>query len=71
MKLAEKLKKELVKTYREFGDEEAMLIRGKESYTGNEIANEIEKETEFGIEMVSTLLNLTIDLLNRNKINYK
>lgn len=65
----EKLKQLMVKTYRKFGDETALLIKDKRSYTGNEIAEEIENETEFGIKMVDNMIQLTIDLLKRDKIN--
>ena len=65
----EKLKQLMVATYRKFGDEKALLLKGKRSYTGNEIADEIENETEFGIEMVDNMIQLTINLLKRDKIN--
>ena len=65
----EKLKQLMVATYRKFGDEKALLLKGKRSYTGNEIADEIENETEFGIKMVDNMIQLTIDLLKRDKIN--
>jgi hypothetical protein len=65
----EKLKQSMVETYRKFGDEKAILVKGKYSYTGNEVAEEIENETEFGLGMIESIMQLTIDLLKRDKIN--
>lgn len=65
------LKKLVVEGYRKYGDDKALVIKGKKSYTGFEMAKEIEDETEFGIEMVSNILQLTIDLLKRNKMQMK
>lgn len=70
-KSIEKLKQLMITTYRKFGDEKALMLKGRFSYTGNEIAKEIENETEFGIEVLNSLLQLTIDLLKRNKIKMK
>ena len=67
-KLATELKVSMVKTYRKFGEKKGLITKGK-SWTGNEVADEIEQETEFGIHMVDMLLQLTIDLLKRDKIN--
>lgn len=66
--LEAKLKAVVVSTWRKMGDGRGLVTRGK-SYTGNKIADEIENETELGIEMMGMLLNLTIDLVNRDKIN--
>ena len=38
------------------------------TYTGYEISDEIKNDTEFGINQVGKLLNLSIDLISRNKI---
>lgn len=67
----DKLKSKVIETYKKFGDKKALLIRGHNSYTGFEIADEIEKETELGIEMMNSIIQLTIDLLSRDKINVK
>lgn len=64
-----KLKQSMIETYRKFGDDKAILIKGKKSYTGNEIAEEIENETDFGIEMINSIIKLSIDLLKRDKVN--
>jgi len=69
MDLTQKLKDKTISTYRKFGDDKAVLLKGKRSYTGHEIANEIENETEFGVRMLNNLLSLTIDLISRDKIN--
>ncbi len=66
----DELKDLMVKTYRKFGNEKAILLKGgKRSYTGDEIAEEIENETEFGINMLDNIIQLTIDLLKRDRIN--
>ena len=64
----ENIKQLMVARYRKIGDERALLIKGKHSYTGTEIADEIENETEFGIEILNNIFQLTIDLLKRDKI---
>lgn len=64
----EQLKKSLAETYRELGDGRIMN-RGQETYTGTQIAKEIEDETEIGIDMIDSVIQLTIDLLKRKKIN--
>jgi hypothetical protein len=67
--LSQKLKNTAVNTYRKIGEDKGLLLKGKNSYTGNEIADEIEKETEIGVEILEALLNLTIDLVKRDKRN--
>lgn len=71
MELTEQLKQHVASIYRKkYGDNPALTqlkIDGK-TYTGNEIANEIENETDFGVEQLKKLLNLTIDLIQRQKI---
>ena len=68
MDLTQKLKEKVVSRFLKFGDDKALLI-GKKTYTGNEIAKEIEDETEFGVETINKLLKLTIDLVARGKIS--
>jgi hypothetical protein len=63
------IKDKLVKTYRKHGDV-FMLADSKRTYTGNEIANEIEQETEFGMGCINNLIGLTVDLLSRNKMTW-
>lgn len=69
--LGEKLKNLLVGTYRKIGDKRALVHKegNKSSWTGNELADEIEKESVIGVKQIHLLLNLTIDLLKRGKIN--
>jgi hypothetical protein len=64
----EKLKQLMISTYRKIGDNKGFVMKGK-SYTGNQIAEEIENETELGVKIISNLLKLTIDLLKRDKLN--
>lgn len=63
------LKQDMINTYRKIGKNQGLLIRGKYCYTGDEIADEIEKESTFGISIVNMLINLTIDLVRRQKLN--
>ena len=64
----DKLKSSMISTYKKFGDKKA-LITGGRSYSGNEIAQEIENETEFGIGIIDNMIQLSIDLVSRDKIN--
>ncbi len=64
--LLESLKSNISNYYRGYGDG-TVLYKGEESYTGNQIANDVDNETEFGIEMVNNLINLTLDLITRGK----
>ena len=66
---AKELEKILVSTFLKYGDKTALLIKGKRSYTGNEIAEEIKNGTELGIQMMENILKLSINLLMRDKIN--
>lgn len=70
MDLTQKLKQKVINCYRKFGDNKAILLKGKRSYTGDQIANQIENETKLGFNILNNLLTLTIDLLSRDKINY-
>jgi len=63
------LKTKCVNTFRKKGDKNALIFKGKRKFTGNEIANEIEIESIIGVQMVNSLLQLTIDLLMRDKLN--
>jgi hypothetical protein len=67
------LKDKLVKSYRKYGDKPCLTVmdaQGGRQYTGNEVANEIQNETEFGIKCINNLIGLTIDLLSRNKMTW-
>lgn len=65
------LQKLMVETYNKFGSESAIVSIGGKSWTGSAIAKEIEDETEFGIEMVDNMIQLTIDLVKRQKVPVK
>lgn len=68
------LKDKLVKDFRKYGDKACLTVMGADGvkqYTGNEVANEIQNETEFGINCINTLIGLTIDLLSRNKMTWE
>lgn len=64
-----KLKQAMVSTYQRYGSETACVVRGGRSYTGHEIADEIENETDFGLTFLESILKLTIGLIKRDKIN--
>lgn len=64
------LKEKLIRTYRKHGDE-PYLRTSTRTYTGNEVADEIEQETEFGVKCIDTIIQLTIDLLARDKMKYE
>ena len=67
MENTEALKKNIIRIFTRMGDKKAVVI-GNKSYSGIELANEVENETEIGIDMVNKLIRLTIDLLTRDKI---
>lgn len=56
----EKIKMIMVETYRKIGNKKSW-VKGKRLYSGNEIANEIETATRFGIELVGNVIQLTIN----------
>jgi len=65
--LSEKLKQSVINRYKDYNDKEICYFKSK-NWTGNELAKEVENETEIGIDSINMLLFLTIDLLNRGKI---
>lgn len=68
------LKEKIVKAYRKYGDKACLTHMGADGirqYTGNEVADEIENETPFGVHCIFTMLQLTIDLLSRDKMKYE
>lgn len=64
----DQLKESLVKTYQRYGEDKMLSTRGK-SWSGVELAQEVDNETEFGVELINMMINLTIDLVKRDKIN--
>lgn len=67
MALIDDLQKEVSETYRKYGDQKALIV-GRDTYTGNQIADEVEKGSEFGLDVLTKLLDLTIDLVKRQKL---
>jgi 23S rRNA pseudoU1915 N3-methylase RlmH len=69
----ETLKTKIATSFRKHGDKQALIVMDKNprTYTGNQVADEIERETEFGVECISTVINLTVDLLSRDKVKYE
>ncbi len=64
----ETLKQKMIATFRKKGDDK-MLVTGRKSYSGNEIANEVENETEFGVDTLNKIIQLSLDLISRDKIH--
>lgn len=69
--LSDKLKMTVAKTYQKYGDKKALLIRGNKTFTGVEVSNEIIAETETGIQILEGMIQLAIDLVKRDKINFE
>lgn len=67
-KLTQILKQNTINTYRKYGNERS-IVYGGGSYSGEEIAQEIENESEIGILCINNLLQLAIDLVKRDKIH--
>ncbi len=65
----EALKQKITTTFRKKMDKKGLLVRGGKTYSGNEIADEIENETPIGVETLNSIIQLTLDLINRDKIN--
>lgn len=61
----------LIKIYKNKGEDKGLLIRGKHSYTGNEVAEEIANETKVGMDIYKSIIALTCDLLSRQKLEIK
>jgi len=66
--LTVKVKNELVKNLRMSEDllDRDYLHVGIKSYTRRELANEIENETDFGIEWLGLSLSVSLDIIARN-----
>lgn len=67
--LSEKLKNQLVDNLinKHDADEPYMYTQGRK-WTRREIAEEVKNETEFGVNQMTSLLMLSLDLLARNKV---
>lgn len=67
------LKEKLVKTYRKKGKNHCLTVmdaNGGRQYTGNQVAEEILNETEFGVNCMYTVMGLAVDLLSRDKLTF-
>lgn len=60
---------QLVSDARAYGDEVVItsLGLGKCTWTGNELADEVQNGTDFGKEVVNGLVSLTLELVQRGK----
>lgn len=47
------------------------MFCGNDSYTRRELADEIKKETEFGLDMLISAMSSSIDIVARNSLNDK
>ena len=70
MDLNEKLKTNVIKqlTHNQQDADKVYLVAGMNRYSRNQIAKEIEDETEFGIDFLGDMIMLAIDLTARQKI---
>ena len=70
-KLLKELKELVIDTYSKYGEEKIMVSRNthNKAFSGIEIANEIKNETEIGNKILFMLIELTIDLVKRDRIN--
>jgi hypothetical protein len=68
--LVNKLKVSLIEklTQNEQISNEKYLVAGNKSYTRQNIADEIQNETEFGVDFLTNMLMLAIDLTARQKV---
>lgn len=69
----DRLKNKIIETHKKYGDGKVLAIADTPTvpgrfYSGNELAKEVEEETEFGLKLIDMMINLTIDLLSRDKI---
>jgi len=68
MEALEKLKQKLIADMRKSIDADQPYISNSTgSWTKNQVADELEKGSEFGIDMLSGLIMLTLDLMSRGK----
>lgn len=67
--LTKKLKDNIIKSLlsNEHNINDSYLLSKGRSWTRSQIAQEIENETEFGIDFMSDMLSLSLDLIARQK----
>lgn len=61
------LRSMVIETYRKYGDKIVVQYKSGRSYTGNEIAIEVEAGSDFGIDTVLNVMKLSIDIFSRDK----
>lgn len=64
-----KIKALLISEFEKKGDEK-VLVSGNTTYTGNQIIEEINNQTEFGVNVIGNILRLSLNLLERGKETY-
>lgn len=66
--LSHKLKDKILEHLKSRRNQDEIILRsGRQSWTSAQMIEEINNETEVGIKFLTGLLNLTIDMLARNK----
>lgn len=65
--LERRLKNSLIEKFHLKGEDVAILSKCGKSYTGNEVALEIENETEEGIKIYQNIISLAVHLLLKGK----
>jgi hypothetical protein len=63
----DKVKVSIIEGLKKIGDIPYLTFK-ETTYTGNQLAKEIDEETEFGLLFISRAILLTIDLIARSKI---
>lgn len=63
----DKLQALLIAEYRKRGDKPYVVV-GRKAYSGEDMAKEVEGETDFGVDQINKLIQLTINLLSRGKL---
>lgn len=69
-KLVDKLKVDLIEklTQNKQISDDKYIVFGNKSYTRQDIADEIQNETEFGVDFLTNMVMLAIDLTARQKV---
>ncbi len=69
-KLVDKLKVSLIEklTHNKQISDDKYVVYGNKSYTRQDIADEIQNETEFGVDFLTNMVMLAIDLTARQKV---
>ena len=68
LSLERKLKEAMIRRLTETQHKDRpYMVKGRETYTRQQIADEIEAESNFGIEMMTMMLALALQLTNESK----